>query len=317
MIAVNSRVKHRIYGVGIVVFCDDSYIEVKFSDEKRRFQYPYAFEEFLEAENKDIQDKILEEAENKRKIENKLKKRRAKKIRSIINKEQKEEGSELKRFETELNTKAALEQNAVIRQNKEAVNRISTDVKPAKILEPGTKFIVYGPDTIKHCSNQDCNNTPLLVSSISVLKNTKWRQLQIKECPVCGQKYIHYAVYKPFRDNIECKNLIQLDEIRCVVQRQNDLKKHKESLNVSSKDLVVRQNVFRCRHKEHKLKNIDAKINLVTKKGKIIERKVAAGYCPDCKMFFIMESTYQDLRKDGILVCRVSDEKVILKETRP
>lgn len=179
MIAINSRVKHRIYGVGIVVFCDDSYVDIKFSDKNRRFQYPYAFKEYLEAENKDIQDKILEEAENKRKIENKLKKRRAKKIRSIINKEQKEEGSELKRFETELNTKAASEQNAVIRQNKEAVNRISTDVKPAKILEPGTKFVVYGPDTIKRCSNQDCNNTPLLVSSISVLKNTKWRQLQV------------------------------------------------------------------------------------------------------------------------------------------
>ncbi len=87
--------------------------------------------------------------------------------------------------------------------------------------------------------------------------------------------------------------------------------KHDDNIRV--KDFVVRRNIFRCRHQEHILKNIDAKIEIVDKNGEIFSRTVAAGYCATCNTFFIMESTYQYLRRYGTPICRLSDEKAYLK----
>ena len=86
---------------------------------------------------------------------------------------------------------------------------------------------------------------------------------------------------------------------------------NKTAINV--KDFVVRQNVFQCRHKDHAIKNIDARISIIRPNGEIIERTVAAGYCASCNTYFVMESTYQDLKKYGALICRVSDEKAYFK----
>ena len=40
---------------------------------------------------------------------------------------------------------------------------------------------------------------------------------------------------------------------------------------------------------------------------------ISAGYCPICNIYFIMESTYQNLKNRGTIACRVSDEKTYLK----
>ncbi len=83
--------------------------------------------------------------------------------------------------------------------------------------------------------------------------------------------------------------------------------------NIRVKDFVVRRNIFKCRHQEHVLRNIDATIEVIDARGEILKRTVAAGYCANCDTFFIMESTYQYLRKFGTPACRVSDEKSYLK----
>ena len=37
--------------------------------------------------------------------------------------------------------------------------------------------------------------------------------------------------------------------------------------------------------------------------------QIAAGFCPNCSIYFIMESTYQRIRRSGIPICRTMDEK--------
>ena len=82
---------------------------------------------------------------------------------------------------------------------------------------------------------------------------------------------------------------------------------------ISARDFVVRRSVFKCTHDKHKIENLDAMVEIIDSASEIRAVKVNAGYCPDCKIFFIMESTYEKLKRKGIPICRVSDEKSYLK----
>lgn len=82
--------------------------------------------------------------------------------------------------------------------------------------------------------------------------------------------------------------------------------------NIRVRDFVVRRTTFKCRYKAHSLQNIDAVISYIDKHCKVEQTIIPAGYCPNCNIFFIMESTYQNLKSRGTPVCRVSDEKAYL-----
>lgn len=40
---------------------------------------------------------------------------------------------------------------------------------------------------------------------------------------------------------------------------------------------------------------------------------MTAGYCKECNLYFMLDSTYQNLKKIGIIMCRISDEKSYAK----
>lgn len=107
----------------------------------------------------------------------------------------------------------------------------------------------------------------------------------------------------------------------CAVILYGDNTKYKV-LNVSSEiaikkmevnAFIIKCHVFRCIHETHKLNDIIAVIDIIDNNGKKKSEKVPAGYCPDCNMFFILESTFEDLKKKGIILCRVTDIKNISK----
>lgn len=82
---------------------------------------------------------------------------------------------------------------------------------------------------------------------------------------------------------------------------------------IGMKDFLVRRNVFKCMHKNHHLENIDAEITVTSRIGKDRVIPFTAGYCKECRLFFVLESTYEHLKKYGVLNCRVSDEKSYMK----
>lgn len=107
----------------------------------------------------------------------------------------------------------------------------------------------------------------------------------------------------------------------CAVILYGDNTRYKV-LNVSSEiaikrievnAFIIKCHVFRCIHEAHKLNDIIAVIDIIDNNGKKKSEKVPAGYCPDCNMFFILESTFEDLKKKGIILCRVTDIKNISK----
>lgn len=93
-----------------------------------------------------------------------------------------------------------------------------------------------------------------------------------------------------------------------------DKAQRKRTVNVGFKDFVIRRNVFKCMHNNHSLEDIDAVVKIMNKNAEIEEITVAAGYCRKCNMFFMMESTYQHLRRKGVVVFRAVDEKNYLSQ---
>lgn len=89
-------------------------------------------------------------------------------------------------------------------------------------------------------------------------------------------------------------------------KKLNDIKR------IGLKDFVVRANVFKCMHNKHKIDNVDAMI-YIDNDGKKEQVKISAGYCSECRTYFILESTYQKLKKHGMILCRVTDEKNYMK----
>ena len=79
------------------------------------------------------------------------------------------------------------------------------------------------------------------------------------------------------------------------------------------KDFVVKGTTFKCMNRMHRINNIDGIIDVIDDSGKIIKTTIPAGYCPYCNVFFIVESTYQNLKMRGTPVCRISDEKTYSK----
>lgn len=88
----------------------------------------------------------------------------------------------------------------------------------------------------------------------------------------------------------------------------------KPVFQIEIEDIVIRCSAFRCMHKSHHIENILAIINILDEDGNILVRKVTAGYCRECNLYFILDSTYQELKKIGVIMCRISDEKMYAKK---
>ncbi len=112
----------------------------------------------------------------------------------------------------------------------------------------------------------------------------------------------------------EAKRLRDLEkQKRRQLQEQEEQESLKQLPQIGAQDFVVRRAVFKCMHAKHEVIDLTAAVKIVNDDGKGKLVKVAAGYCKKCKIYFIMESTYQKIRNMGIVVCRISDEKSYLK----
>ena len=86
--------------------------------------------------------------------------------------------------------------------------------------------------------------------------------------------------------------------------------------NITAHDFVVRSSVLKCRNKNHQLQDLKATVMTINKRGEVSSITVPVGYCPDCKLFFIMENVYQRIRHSAIPVCRTMDEKYYITDYR-
>ena len=64
---IGQKVKHKRFGVGTVVERDDAgCIKVEFADKTSLFQYPLAFDQFLEVVDESIREDVLSDLREKK-----------------------------------------------------------------------------------------------------------------------------------------------------------------------------------------------------------------------------------------------------------
>jgi len=121
-------------------------------------------------------------------------------------------------------------------------------------------------------------------------------------CRKCG---IYYIPLSTFLEHADEWKIINLKDIPEILKRANN--KHEHS--ISAQDFVVKMSVLKCRKKNHQLEDLQATITTIDKNANIVKITVPGGYCPKCSTYFILDSVYKRIKKNGIPVCRVMDEK--------
>ncbi len=150
--------------------------------------------------------------------------------------------------------------------------------------------------SIQHQSYNRQKNKEL----VNLLENRKEKETQKRDTQI--QQKIKL---KP-----QAKNILSVNSNHTANLKNEEVFKHTTVIGVT--DFIVRRTTFKCMHKKHHLQNIDAKIDIIDQKGLVQHETISAGYCPNCNIFFIMESTYQKLKMKGTPICRTSDEKTYL-----
>lgn len=85
---------------------------------------------------------------------------------------------------------------------------------------------------------------------------------------------------------------------------------------IQMSDFVVRGNTFSCEKSTHEIIDIEAVVQVLnTRNNSINSFIIPAGYCKECNIFFILESVYEHLKTQGIILCRIEDEKQYLMAT--
>lgn len=77
--------------------------------------------------------------------------------------------------------------------------------------------------------------------------------------------------------------------------------------NISFTTFVVLCNVFKC-EKEHHIEAVRALIEILLPNGSTSTEEISAGYCKECKKYFILEHDYKAVREKGVLLCRMINE---------
>lgn len=67
---LNETVKHIMYGLGVITEEKEDKIWIQFQDDNQTkiFLYPEAFEKYIEAENPEVQNNVLEELRRKQEL---------------------------------------------------------------------------------------------------------------------------------------------------------------------------------------------------------------------------------------------------------
>ena len=125
------------------------------------------------------------------------------------------------------------------------------------------------------------------------------------DCPY-NQKFLEMLKNKHEKKKMSQK---QREQIKIIPPKEKISDKNKQLLpEIGLKDFVIRVNIFKCMYNQHKIDNVVAMIN-IDDDGKKKQIKISAGYCSQCKIYFILEFTYQNLKKKGMILCRITDEK--------
>lgn len=104
---------------------------------------------------------------------------------------------------------------------------------------------------------------------------------------------------------------IQYEDTKRQKEKKREIPKNVH--RITSKDFVVRTNVFRCISDKHHLEEVLGIIQVLRPDGSITEEKVTASYCKECCCYFLLRSEYDRVFNKGILLCKMIEKEEFYK----
>lgn len=169
------------------------------------------------------------------------------------------------------------------------------------ILEKGT--VINCIKSKRHV----CTGTPKVVPKTVSLFDGK-ESFNITYCLTCKQ----YFVWKD-RLDLSHRNQLHGDYYKLITQYDYEKSIQPEITEAELKEATVAiephnflviTSTKRCVSKGHYLQDINARIRVMTRKGKIIEIITPAIYCSTCRRHFILEEDYEAVLRYGAPLCR-------------
>lgn len=181
-------------------------------------------------------------------------------------------------------------------------------------VEKNNRIIyVVNTDVTPKKKNSKINTDPEFVKkqneATEEKKAKKEEERKLKE----ERRRLHEERMKKEQEAKRIRQLEQQERMRKMeAEQQEQLRKLPQ---IGVKDFLVRRAVFKCMHSKHKVEDLVATVKVIGDDGGERLVKITAGYCEQCKIYFIMESTYEKLRNMGVVLCRICDEKSYMKNT--
>ncbi len=125
-------------------------------------------------------------------------------------------------------------------------------------------------------------------------------------CKQCNLFYLRRTLYNQYKNYKFDYEFVDTPIIKTDVN--SEIKPNFSNSNVKNiniEDFLVRTSLNKCVNNNHTLSRIKACVSIITKSNGIIEETFDAAYCSECNKSYILESTYNRLKKLGQICCKV------------
>lgn len=122
---------------------------------------------------------------------------------------------------------------------------------------------------------------------------------KVKICTKCDYVYGKESNFKP-------KNY---SRYKFSLDYRNVKAKRKTVVIIENKDFLTRYNLQHCVKNKHDFEDITARIQLADESGHIKTCDVPAVHCHTCEKYYLLETEYQTIKKQGIPLCAVVEQE--------
>lgn len=128
----------------------------------------------------------------------------------------------------------------------------------------------------------------------------------LKRCIMCGKTIIQPSVMKEICEN----NSFSLYHFMGAHHGEEFNKVNTKIHDITPKHFLTRTSIGKlCVKDGHKLTDIKARIKVLSSNGQVNEVIIPAAHCERCDKYYILESHYQMVKRQGVIICKVVEEK--------
>ena len=196
-----------------------------------------------------------------------------------------------------------------------------------------------GNPSFTKCSTESQSHN--LVEAYITIKNETGKKNKIsipcKYCKICGKRFVDNQTESFVRNSriinakiingkrIKEKYISSVDIEKNIVTKKETANSRSESkknldvqqtpflqrrlVNLVQENFLTRVSMNNCIINKHNIEHIRAVVDVIRPNGSVEKTIFPAFYCKTCKKYYILESEFKLVRKRGLLLCKIVDEK--------